>query len=105
VACERRFLRARRRINPVVARHTNVPADSDVAGSAAGRNDRGAGAYAAHEGNGKVQPTGSSFRRESYGIAFPPDSPYRKAVNTALLDLKEDGPYDRLYTKWFGAGQ
>jgi len=60
--------------------------------------------YASHEGNGKVQPVGSIFRRESYGIVFPTDSQYRKPVNEALLNLKEDGTYDRLYTKWFGGG-
>jgi len=58
--------------------------------------------YAAHEGNGKVQVAGSIFRKESYGIVFPPDSPYRKPVNEALLKLKENGTYDQLYKKWFG---
>ena len=60
--------------------------------------------YASHEGNGKVQPAGSIFRRESYGIVFPTDSRYRKPVNEALLHIKEDGTYDRLYKEWFGGG-
>jgi len=60
--------------------------------------------YASHEGNGKVQPAGSIFRRESYGIVFPTGSRYRKPVNQELLNIKEDGAYDRLYTKWFGGG-
>jgi polar amino acid transport system substrate-binding protein len=60
--------------------------------------------YASHEGNGKVQPVGSIFRRESYGIVFPTDSRYRKRVNEALLHIKEDGTYDRLYKEWFGGG-
>jgi polar amino acid transport system substrate-binding protein len=60
--------------------------------------------YAAHEGNGKVQVVGSIFRKESYGIVFPSDSPYRKPVNSALLKLKENGTYDQLYKKWFGGG-
>src|SRR5436190_17124276 len=50
--------------------------------------------YAAHEGGGKVQPAGSIFRRESYGIVFPSDSRYRKPVNGALLKIKESGIYD-----------
>jgi len=58
--------------------------------------------YASHEGNGKVQPAGSIFRRESYGIVFPTNSRYRKPVNQALLHIKEDGTYDRLYKEWFG---
>ena len=59
--------------------------------------------YASHEGKGKMQTVGSIFRKENYGIAFPTDSPYRKPVNEALLKLKENGTYDQLYKKWFGA--
>lgn len=58
--------------------------------------------YASHEGKGKVEVVGSIFRKESYGILFPQGSPYRKPVNEALLRLRENGAYDRLYAKWFG---
>ena len=58
--------------------------------------------YAAHEGKGKVQIVGAIFRKESYGILFPSNSSKRKPVNEALLKLKENGTYDRLYVKWFG---
>ena len=58
--------------------------------------------YASHEGKGKMQPIGATFRKENYGIAFPTNSPYRKPVNEALLKLKENGTYDQLYRKWFG---
>jgi len=58
--------------------------------------------YASHEGKGKVQMVGSVFRKESYGIQFPQDSPLRKPVNEALLRLRENGTYDRLQTRWFG---
>jgi len=58
--------------------------------------------YASHDGKGKVQPVGSIFRRENYGIVFPADSRLRKPVNEALLKIKEAGIYDRLYVKWFG---
>jgi polar amino acid transport system substrate-binding protein len=58
--------------------------------------------YASHEGKGKVQVVGSIFRKESYGILFPSNSPYRKPVNEALLKIRENGTYDRLYGKWFG---
>jgi polar amino acid transport system substrate-binding protein len=58
--------------------------------------------YASRDGKGKVQVVGSIFRKENYGIVFPPNSPYRKPVNEALLKIKEDGTYDRLYMKWFG---
>lgn len=59
--------------------------------------------YASREGAGKVQTAGSIFRKENYGIAFPPNSPYRKPVNEALLKLKENGTYDQLYKRWFSA--
>jgi len=58
--------------------------------------------YASHEGKGKVQVVGNIFRKESYGILFPSNSPHRKPVNEALLKIRENGIYDRLYVKWFG---
>ncbi|RCJ22175.1 ABC transporter substrate-binding protein [Nostoc sp. ATCC 43529] len=59
--------------------------------------------YAANEGKGKVQVVGSILREESYGIVLPNDSPYRKPINRALLNLKENGTYQSLYDKWFDA--
>jgi polar amino acid transport system substrate-binding protein len=59
--------------------------------------------YASHDGRGKVQLAGSIFRRENYGILFPSDSKLRKRVDGALLQIKENGVYDRLYRKWFGS--
>jgi len=61
--------------------------------------------YAAREGKGKVNVVGTIFRKESYGIVFPQNSPYRRQVNAALLKLKENGTYQRLYDKWFAAGR
>ena len=57
--------------------------------------------YAAHEGKGKASVVGPIFRKESYGIVFPQNSRYRKPVDNALLTLKENGTYQRLYDKWF----
>lgn len=59
--------------------------------------------FASHEGKGRVQTVGVIFRKENYGIVFPDKSPLRKRVNEALLKLKENGTYDQLSTKWFGA--
>jgi polar amino acid transport system substrate-binding protein len=59
--------------------------------------------YASHEGLGTVQVVGSIFHKEDYGIVFPPESRYRKRINEALLRTKENGTYDRIYRKWFGA--
>ncbi len=57
--------------------------------------------YAAHDGKGKVQVVGNIFRKESYAIALPTGSPYRKLINNALLSLQEKGTYQELYDKWF----
>jgi len=59
--------------------------------------------HASRQGAGKVHTVGAIFRKENYGVAFPPNSPYRKPVNEALLKLKENGTYDRLYKRWFSA--
>ncbi|MEM7029038.1 MAG: transporter substrate-binding domain-containing protein [Chloroflexota bacterium] len=43
------------------------------------------------------------FQKENYGIVLPQGSPIREQVNQALLHVLEDGTYDRLRTRWFGA--
>jgi len=58
--------------------------------------------YATHEGREFASMTGSVFLRENYGIAFPTGSPLVEEVNQALLALREDGSYDKIYRKWFG---
>ncbi|NTU80268.1 MAG: transporter substrate-binding domain-containing protein, partial [Chloroflexales bacterium] len=57
--------------------------------------------YAVSEGKGKAQVVGRIFREEGYGIALPPGSSYRKAINEALLQIRQDGTYDTLYQRWF----
>lgn len=59
--------------------------------------------YASHEGIDVASMTGPVFRRENYGIIFPTGSLLVEDVNQVLLSLREDGTYDQLYTKWFGA--
>lgn len=58
--------------------------------------------YATHEGRDVAALTGPIFLRENYGIAFPTGSPLVEEVNQALLKLREDGSYDKIYRKWFG---
>ncbi|MEY8840422.1 transporter substrate-binding domain-containing protein, partial [Cribrihabitans sp. XS_ASV171] len=58
--------------------------------------------YATHEGKDVASMAGPVFLRENYGILFPTGSPLREDVNQALLALREDGTYDRIYRKWFG---
>jgi polar amino acid transport system substrate-binding protein len=57
--------------------------------------------YAANEGKGKAELVGSIFQEENYGIVLPSNSPYRREINSALLTLKENGVYKKLYEKWF----
>jgi polar amino acid transport system substrate-binding protein len=59
--------------------------------------------YAAHEGRGRVTLVGPVFRKESYGIVFTQNSPHRRHVDNALLRLKENGTYQRIYDRWFSA--
>lgn len=58
--------------------------------------------YASHDGKGRVQPVGSVFRKEDYGIVFKSGNALRRRVDGALLAMREDGSYQQLYEKWFG---
>ncbi|TDE37113.1 transporter substrate-binding domain-containing protein [Antarcticimicrobium sediminis] len=58
--------------------------------------------YANHAGRDVARLAGPIFLRENYGIAFPTGSRLVEDVNQALLALREDGTYDRIYRKWFG---
>lgn len=59
--------------------------------------------YAKTIGSGKVVAVGSMFAQQPYGIAFPQDSDLlRKQIDGAILRLKENGVYDRLYQHYFG---
>lgn len=59
--------------------------------------------YAAHDGKGRVQTIGTVFRKEDYGIVFASGSALRRRVDGALLAMREDGSYQQLSEKWFGA--
>ncbi len=58
--------------------------------------------YAARDGVGKAKVVGSTFERQSYGIALKTNSPYREEINQAILSIVESGAYDEIYKKWFG---
>jgi len=59
--------------------------------------------FAAREGKGLVRMVGPEFNKEGLGIAFPNGSPLRRQVNNALIAMREDGTYQRIYEKWFGS--
>ena len=50
----------------------------------------------------RLSLVGTVFQREDYGIALPTGSPLRKPVNSALLEMRADGTYDRMYEHYFG---
>ena len=60
--------------------------------------------WAAKQGNGVVQVVGPIFRLEKYGIAVAEGSPLRKPINQGLLELYDDGTYEKIYAKWFSQG-
>ncbi len=59
--------------------------------------------YVANEGAGKVALAGPVFQADKFAIAFPDGSELLEQVNMALLQIREDGTYERLQTKWFGS--
>ncbi|MDE0117320.1 MAG: glycine betaine/L-proline ABC transporter substrate-binding protein ProX [bacterium] len=59
--------------------------------------------HAARAGDGEVTTVGSDFQRVQYGIMLSPhDAELRERINLALLDLVENGIYERLHDTWFG---
>ncbi len=55
-------------------------------------------------GKGQFKAVGESLSAQQYGIAFPKGSDeLREKVNGALKTLRENGTYNTIYKKWFGA--
>lgn len=48
-----------------------------------------------------LQIVGPVFMPEMYGIAVALDSPLRKRINEALLEVCQDGTYEKIYGDWF----
>jgi polar amino acid transport system substrate-binding protein len=55
-------------------------------------------------GSGNEIVVGGIFAHEDHGIAMSTGSALRKKVNTALLDMRSDGAYDQIYSRYFGTG-
>jgi polar amino acid transport system substrate-binding protein len=58
--------------------------------------------YAENEGRGRVKLVGAEVEKNDVGFVVPLGSPLRKRVSNQLLELHEDGTYQRIYVKWFG---
>jgi len=61
--------------------------------------------YAAHDGMGRVRVVGPEVNRQELGFLFQLGSPLRKKVGGALIAMREDGTYRRIYEKWFGSDE
>lgn len=59
--------------------------------------------YVATAGGGQVKAVGAQQMAHQYGIGFPKGSELVGPVNKALAKMREDGRYDAIYSKWFGA--
>lgn len=59
--------------------------------------------YVKTAGDGKVKSTGETdgVSPQQYGFAMQKNSNWTLKVNTALKDLRSDGTYNKIYTKWF----
>jgi polar amino acid transport system substrate-binding protein len=60
-------------------------------------------AYYVNNSNGDAALAGPVFLRENYGIVLPSGSKLAEPLNQSLLRLRENGVYDEIYRKWFGA--
>lgn len=67
--------------------------------------DKPVAEYYLVQGGGKesAKIVGDSMEAESYGLSLKKNSPLTKEINKAMLDLKKNGEYDKIYEKWFGA--
>ena len=59
--------------------------------------------YIATAGDGQVKAVGGQQMAHQYGIGFPKGSALVGPVNKALAEMRKDGRYDAIYSKWFGA--
>lgn len=58
--------------------------------------------YARNEGEGKVSLAGDIFAKSNIAFVFPEDSPYFEKINTTLINMQEDGSFNKLRQKYFG---
>ena len=59
--------------------------------------------FAKNNADQGVGVVGELFEKQSYGIGVPQGSPYRKQITRAILALREQGFFEELESKYFGA--
>ncbi len=57
--------------------------------------------FMTRRGGGRFKLVGNLFDKTSIAVCFPRQSPYLSAVNRAILEIKADGTYDAIYSRWF----
>ncbi len=60
--------------------------------------------FAKTRGEGRVKVVGPLYEGQQYGIAFVKGSDLLEPSNQALAEMREDGTYDEIHSKWFGTG-
>ena len=45
---------------------------------------------------------GPIFESFDYGLGLPNGSPLRERLNTAILQMREDGTFERIREQWLG---
>ena len=59
--------------------------------------------YASHEGRGLVKMVGPEFNTAPVALLMQLNNPLRKQIDITFLKLRENGTYQQIYGKWFGA--
>lgn len=60
------------------------------------------GYFASHEGKGKYTLVGETFKPEKYGFLLPEESTLKESIDRTLIQMKEDGSYNKIEEKYFG---
>jgi ABC-type amino acid transport substrate-binding protein len=50
----------------------------------------------------QVQPVGVPFQLDDIAFGLPQGSPNREPINQALIAMRENGEYDRIFARWLG---
>ncbi|MDL4864600.1 transporter substrate-binding domain-containing protein, partial [Halomonas elongata] len=61
------------------------------------------GYFSQTKGKGQVKTVGPLYEGQQYGLAIVKGSEWVEPINEALASMKEDGTYDDIHAKWFGA--
>lgn len=48
-----------------------------------------------------IQTVGRLFASSGYGIGLAKNSPYADELSMHILQMRENGNFDRLFTKWY----